>query len=221
MQLTHKNMTPETFAVNFKKDGDLTKKNSAGQVYYDMFLKLAHEAETSKDKLNKNYKHISKTWKDYECFTVVYAPTWPATHWCQEYEAVAFSALQTDHFGDKIGRALTRTYYSKSERQGTLAPRRLPNLASRYMLPKQYEYAKEKNFDHIFISFESTLVRKKFTTLFTKMLNKTYKDQNWKELDYLYYTCKIDGMINESCWQHIVLNSFNDTPFLLHRKTYD
>ena len=214
-------MIPETFAVNFKKDGDLTKKNSAGQVYYDMFLKLAYEAETSEDKLNKNYKNISKTWKDYECFTVVYAPTWPITHWCQEYEAVAFSALQTDHFGDKIGRALTRTYYAKSERQGTLAPRRLPNLASKYMLPKQYKYAKDHNFDHLFISFESTLVRKKFTTLFAKMLNRTYKDQNWKELDDLYYTCKIDGMIKDNCWQHIVLNSFNDTPFLLYRKTYD
>ena len=26
-----------TFAVNFNKHGDLTKRNKAGQVYYDMF----------------------------------------------------------------------------------------------------------------------------------------------------------------------------------------
>jgi len=89
------------------------------------------------------------------------------------------------------------------------------------MLPKQYEYAKKHKFDHVFVSFESTLFRKNFTTFFTKMLNKTYKDQNWKELDGLYYTCKMDGMIHEDCWQHIVLNSFNDTPFPLYRKNYE
>ena len=236
-------MTPITFAVNFNKHGDLTKRNKAGQVYYDMFLELAEEAETTNDKLSSNYKDISNKWKNYECFTVVFAPKTPFT-FNPKYEAVAFSALQTDHFGVKTGRALTRTYYAKSIRKESLAPRKLPNMASRYMLPKQYDYAKRKRFDHIFVSFQSTLIRKNFTTLFTKMLNKEYnkytnpfpwKSNSWKQLDGQYYTCKIDlekvkeiilngatkkelSNINENCWQYIVLNSFNKTPFPLRKK---
>ena len=213
-------MTPIIKAVNLSKK-DLTKKNGAGQIYYDLFLELAEEAENSVDKLSNNYKNISKNWIDFSCFTVVYGPTWPITFGKQKYEAIAFSGLQTAHFGRKTGRALTRTYYSKSIRKDSLAPRRLPNMASKYMLPKQYDHAKRNKFDNIFISFESTLVRKKFTTLFTKMLNKEYQEQNWRELDGLYYTCKIDGMIKEQCWQHIVLSSFTDKPFHLHRKNYD
>ena len=222
-------MTPTTFAVNFNKNGDLTKKNKAGQLYYDMFLELAYEAENKNDKLSKNYKDISNKWKDYECFTVVFAPIFPCT-FNPKYEAVAFSALQTDHFGKKTGRALTKTYYAKSVRQENLSPRKLPNLASRYMLPKQYDYAVRKNFDHLFISFQSTLMRKNFSKLFVNMLNKEYnkytnpfpwKSNSWKQLDGLYYTCKIDGMINDNCWQYIILYSFNDTTFSLNRKTYD
>lgn len=222
-------MTPTTFAVNFNKNGDLSKKNKAGQLYYDMFLELAYEAENTNDKLSKNYKDISNKWKDYECFTVVFAPIFPCT-FNPKYEAVAFSALQTDHFGKKTGRALTKTYYAKSVRQENLSPRKLPNLASRYMLPKQYDYAVRKNFDHLFISFQSTLMRKNFSKLFVNMLNKEYnkytnpfpwKSNSWKQLDGLYYTCKIDGMINDNCWQYIILYSFNDTTFSLNRKTYD
>ena len=222
-------MTPTTFAVNFNKNGDLTKKNKAGQLYYDMFLELAYEAENTNDKFSKNYKDISNKWKDYECFTVVFAPIFPCT-FNPKYEAVAFSALQTDHFGKKTGRALTKTYYAKSVRQENLSPRKLPTLASRYMLPKQYDYAVRKNFDHLFISFQSTLMRKNFSKLFVNMLNKEYnkytnpfpwKSNSWKQLDGLYYTCKIDGMINDNCWQYIILYSFNDTTFSLNRKTYD
>ncbi len=222
-------MTPTTFAANFNKNGDLTKKNKAGQLYYDMFLELAYEAENTNDKLCKNYKDISNKWKDYECFTVVFAPVPPFTL-NPKYEAVAFSALQTDHFGKKTGRALTKTYYAKSVRQENLSPRKLPNLASRYMLPKQYDYAAKNNFNHLFISFQSTFSRKNFSKLFVNMLNKEYnkyvnpfpwKSNSWKQLDGLYYTCKMDGMINDNCWQYIILYLFNDTTFLLHRKTYD
>jgi len=222
-------MTPITKARNFTKNSDLTTKNRSGQSYYDLFLHLAHEAENSNDKLNENYKNISNDWKNYRCFTVVFAPIAPFTM-NPKYEAVAFSGLQTDRFDNKIGRALTRTYYAKSVRKENLSPRKLPNLASRYMLPKQYEYAQKHNLNHIFISFESTLVRKKFTTLFTKMLNKTYneytspfswKPDSWKELDGLYYTGVMDGIIREQCWQHIVLYSFNDMPFNLYRKNYE
>lgn len=213
-------MTPITYAIILDKN-HLNKVNRAGQSYYNMFLKLAAEAESSADKLKDNYKNISNLWKNYKCFTVVYEPSWPITFGRQKYEAVAFSGLQTDRFGGRIGRALTRTYYSNTVRKNNLSPRKLPNLASRYMLPLQYEYAKKHNLDHIFISFESTLARKKFTTLFTNVLNKTYKNQNWKELDGLYYTCKIDGNIKDSCWQHIILSSFNDKPFNLYRKNYE
>jgi len=222
-------MTPTTFAANFNKNGDLTKKNKAGQLYYDMFLELAYEAENTNDKLCKNYKDISNKWKDYECFTVVFAPVPPFTL-NPKYEAVAFSALQTDHFGKKTGRALTKTYYAKSVRQENLSPRKLPNLASRYMLPKQYDYAAKNNFNHLFISFQSTFSRKNFSKLFVNMLNKEYnkyvnpfpwKSNSWKQLDGLYYTCKMNGMINDNCWQYIILYLFNDTTFLLHRKTYD
>ena len=222
-------MTPTTFAANFNKNGDLTKKNKAGQLYYDMFLELAYEAENTNDKLSKNYKDISNKWKNYECFTVVFAPIFPCT-FNPKYEAVAFSALQTDHFGKKTGRGLAKTYYAKSVRQENLSPRKLPNLASRYMLPMQYDYAKRNNFNHLFISFQSTLMRKNFTKLFVNMLNKEYnkytnpfpwKSNSWKQLDGLYYTCKIDGMINDNCWQYIILYSFNDTTFSLNRKTYD
>ena len=34
--------------------------------YYDKFLKLVEEAESSSDKLNNNYKTISKTYHNYE-----------------------------------------------------------------------------------------------------------------------------------------------------------
>ena len=212
-------MTPTTLAINLSKTQD-NGTDGAGNKWKDLFLELAHEAESSNDKLNDNYKNISTDWVNYDCFTVVFAPDYPITY-SQKYYAVAFSGLQTDHFGKKTGRALTRTYYAKSIRKESLAPRKLPNMASRYMLPKQYEYAKKHNFDHVFVSFESTLFRKNFTTLFTNMLNKTYKDQNWKELDGLYYTGKMDGMIHEDCWQHVVLNSFSDTPFPLYRKNYE
>ena len=222
-------MTPTTFAANFNKNGDLTKKNKAGQLYYVMFLELAYEAENTNDKLKNNYKDISNKWKDYECFTVVFAPIFPCT-FNPKYEAVAFSALQTGHFGKKTGRALTKTYYAKSVRQENLSPRKLPNLASRYMLPKQYDHAMKNNFNHLFISFQSTLMRKNFSKLFVNMLNKEYnkytnpfpwKSNSWKQLDGLYYTCKIDGTINDNCWQYIILYLFNDTTFPLYRKTYD
>ena len=207
-------MTPTTYAVVLKNKPE----------YTDLFLELAEEAENSEDKLKNNYKDISKKWTEYDCFTVVVEPDYPITFGKfpnQKYKAVAFSGLQTKNYGKKTGRALTRTYYAKSIRKESLAPRKLPNMASKYMLPKQYEYAKRKGFDHVFVSFESTLFRKNFTSLFTKMLNKTYKDHNWKELDGLYYTCKMDGMIHEDCWQHIVCNSFTDKPFPLYRKTYE
>ena len=44
-------MTPTTFAANFNKNGDLTKKNKAGQLYYDMFLELAYEAENTNEEV--------------------------------------------------------------------------------------------------------------------------------------------------------------------------
>ena len=221
-------MTPITYTVNLSQK-DLTKKNRAGQLHYDLFLKLAEEAENTSDKLSNNYKDISNKWKNYECFTVVFAPISPFT-FNPSYEAVAFSALQTDHFGKKTGRALTKTYYAKSVRQENLLPRKLPNLASRYMLPSQYDYATKNNFNHLFISFQSTLMRKNFSKLFVSMLNKEYseyinpfpwKSNTWKQLNGLYYTCKMDGIIDDNCWQYIILHSFNDTQFSLHRKTYD
>lgn len=223
-------MTPTTYAVNFKKHWDLSKKNKSGQSYIDMFLELAYEAENTKDKLSNNYKNISSKWEDFECLTVVYAPVAPFT-FRPKYKAVAFSVLQTDHFGKKTGRALTKTYYAKSVRQENLSPRKLPNLASRYMLPKQYKYAKDNNFDQLFISFQSTLMRKNFVNLFVNMLNKNYDNKylnpfpwqsnSWKQLDGLYYTCKIDGMINDDCWQYIILYPFKNIEFNLYRKNYE
>lgn len=222
-------MTPTTRVENFTKESDLTKKNRAGQCLFDLFLELANEAENTKDKLSENYKNISIDWKYYKCLTVVYTPNTPFT-FNPTYSASAFSTIQTENFRKGIGRALTRTYYAKDIRKENLSPRKMPNLASRYMLPKQYEYAKKNNFDHLFVSFESTLSRKKFATLFVKMLNKTYDKyinpfpwtpNSWRELEGLYYTGVMDGMIREQCWQHIILHSFNNTPFNLYRKNYE
>ena len=163
--------------------------------YMDKFLEIAHEAENSTDTLHNNYKNISEDYKKYESFTLVLEDNVP----------VAFSGLQ--RYNKNLVRALTRTYYAKSVRQSNLSPRKLPNLASKYMLPAQFKYGQENGYYQIFVSFEATLKREKFAHLFAKMLNKhepcgPYK--YWSVPPYLFNTCK-DKCDKPECWQHVVI----------------
>ena len=122
--------------------------------YLDKFYEIAKEAENSEDTLAKNYKNISEDYKKYESFTLV----------LEDNEPVAFSGLQ--RYNKNLVRALTRTYYAKSVRKGNLSPRKLPNLASKYMLPAQFKYGQEHGYYQIIVSFEHTLKREKFAHLF-------------------------------------------------------
>jgi len=163
--------------------------------YMDKFLQIAKEAEQSNDTLSNNYRNISEDYKKYKCFTLV----------LEDDEPVAFSGVQ--RYNENLIRGLTRTYYAKSVRKGNLSPRKLPNLASKYMLPFQFKYGQDNGYYQIIISFEATLKREKFAHLFANMLNKSqvcgpYK--YWSVPPYLFNTCK-DQCDKPECWQHVVI----------------
>tara|TARA_A100001037_G_C15062755_1_gene595576 strand:- start:218 stop:766 length:549 start_codon:yes stop_codon:yes gene_type:complete len=160
--------------------------------YYDKFLNLVEEAQNSVDKLNSNYKTIQKTYHNYETFCMI----------MNDEDPVGFFGMQKY---ENAVRSYTR--YFLSEKYRFYNKERTYFHASQYILPWSLRWAKDNEYDFLFVSLQSDLQRKRIARILTNDANK-YTNVEWTLLDKLYNTC--NGNPNKpQCWQHIVRHTIN------------
>lgn len=153
-------------------------------------------ADHKNDQLILNYVNLKEDMKDYRVFTLCY----------QNNELLGFSGLMGGRFGG-CARALTRTFYTKKNRQNSLVKKILPNLATAIMLPVQVEYVLKNGLNGIFVSMQGRSRELYFYEIF-RALNTHWSLGQWEVLDGWLNTCpplKPHQEVNntEACWQKV------------------
>ncbi len=156
-------------------------------------------AAESTDRLRANYLSLKENFRKYETFNLV----------VEHGRIVGFSALQLHGYPETTGRVLSRLYYPRGVRAGTLKGREFPSYATKYMLPYQLERAKSKGVQVVFLSMHGN--RRRYLAKLSRALNGHF-GHDWKLLDGLWNTCRplASGQVNpeDACWQSVIAYSW-------------
>jgi hypothetical protein len=157
----------------------------------------------SNDSLAANYTHLLDSLDSFLCFHVCFFND----------QVVAFSGLMKSHYPNGC-RALSRTFYDRRARAHSLAPHRLPNIATGIMLPLQVELGLKAGKNFIFVSLQGEKRADFIEELFAQV-NSYWQLGQWMIPKAKYNTCRTIGKTKEinnskDCWQRIAYLKYKD-----------